>query len=436
MALPRMRLHAAVALCLAGLCFSASSHASDTLEPTHISLPSGPGSVEGLGRSFAPSLASGTASYGVDIAVPPSAGGFAPHLSLDYDSSGGATEVGMGWRLAGLPRLRRRTENGLPRFDSTDAFEVDGMGVPCDLLQTAAGVYRPEYESGAFVRVQQASAESWQARDKSGTTWMFGGAGFEEAEGANVAAYLPSQSLDLHGHSVAYTWDTSNGYGLLTKAVWNAYGPTAQNEIDLAYETRPDTHTIFSTGIKQTLTERLTSIVVVHGGQLVRRYDLTYGTDIHSRVATVTLTGRDGTSKLPTLSLAYTPETFQPELVTMQNPPGRTPADPNVEISDLDGDGLPDLLVTGQATGQYRSYQNQDGLSWQAGTDWDSSQSPSLSLSTTGVQLADLDGDGAIDLVAKSGTDDFRYFPGNTLTTFRPPVQIATCRASRSRTPT
>src|SRR5262249_49553492 len=63
---------------------------------------------------------------------------------------------------------------------------------------------------------------------------------------------------------------------------------------------------------------------------------------------------------------------------------------------------------------------------WKAGVDWDASQSPSVELAATGVQLADLDGDGAIDLVAKSGTNDFRYFPGNADTSFRAPVQIAT----------
>ncbi len=135
------------------------------------------------------------------------------------------------------------------------------------------------------------------------------------------------------------------------------------------------------------------------------------------------MVGRDGTSRLPTLSLSDTTQTLKPTTVAMQNAPGRTPGDPDVEISDLDGDGLPDLLVT--LAGQYSSFQNQDGTSWQSEVDWDPAQSPSLSLGQTGVQLADLDGDGAIDLVAKSGTNDFRYFPGNPLTTFRAPVQIA-----------
>ena len=37
----------------------------------------------------------------------------------------------------------------------------------------------------------------------------------------------------------------------------------------------------------------------------------------------------------------------------MTTPPGRSPADGNNEIADVDGDGLPDLLVT--KAGAYRA---------------------------------------------------------------------------------
>jgi hypothetical protein len=40
----------------------------------------------------------------------------------------------------------------------------------CDLVTVAPGVYRPQYESGAFVRVQAAGSDTWQLREKSGTT--------------------------------------------------------------------------------------------------------------------------------------------------------------------------------------------------------------------------------------------------------------------------
>lgn len=127
------------------------------VDPTKLSLPSGPASIEGLDRNFEPSLSTGTASYGIEIAAPPAAGGFSPKLSLDYDSGGGVSELGMGWRIGGLPTIRRRVNEGLPRFDDSDAFEISGVGLPSDLLELEAGLYRPELESGAFVRVVRAT---------------------------------------------------------------------------------------------------------------------------------------------------------------------------------------------------------------------------------------------------------------------------------------
>src|SRR5258706_15240755 len=111
-----MRLSAIACVAAGALCASAAS--AGNIQATHISLPKGPASVEGLGRNFVPSLASGTASYGVDIAVPPGAGSFRPTVGLEYDSGGGVSELGLGWKLGGIPSLRRRTQGGLPRFDA------------------------------------------------------------------------------------------------------------------------------------------------------------------------------------------------------------------------------------------------------------------------------------------------------------------------------
>ena len=398
------------------------------LDATRISLPKGPGSVEGLGKTFSPSLASGTASYGVDIAVPPAAAGHAPKLSLDYDSGGGISDLGIGWQLGGLPELRRRTENGLPKFDDTDAFEITGFGAPSDLLEISARTYRPQYESGAFVRVQRsADGKTWEARDKSGTTYRFGGEGFVEEDGGNVATWLLREQLDVYGHSIKYSWKTDGGHGRLERVVYNDFSPEARNEITFKYEPRPDTHVRFNSGIKEAFRDRVTAIEVRHGGSLVRRYDLAYSAGSHSQLAAVTMVGSDGVTKLPTLSLGYTEAKLAVDaggLITMTTPPGRSPADANVDLADLDGDGLPDLLVT--KAGEYRTYINHDGTSWKAPIDWSSSASPSLELSQTGVQLADLDGDGALDLVAKSGVSYFRYFPGRDARSFGSPVSIAT----------
>lgn len=410
---------AAVALVIAG-----NAKASG-VDPTRISLPKGPGSIEGLGRSFAPSLSSGTASYGVTIAVPPGVNGFVPELSLDYDSGGGVSDVGLGWSISKLPKIRRRTDNGLPRFTDADPFEITGMGIPSDLLEVSPGVFRPQYESGSFVRVKRsADGKTWEARDKSGTTYRFGGDGYVEAEGSNVAAYLLHETVDLFGHKITYAWDTTSaGHGVLTSVVYNDFSATARNEVVLSYEARPDTHTRFGSGIKETIDRRLTKIEVKHGGALVRRYDLTYVSGGHSRLASVTMVGSDGVTALPTLSLLYAEASLASDgqITTMTTPPGRSPSDANVDLADLDGDGLPDLLVT--KAGQFRSYVNHDGVKWNAGQDWASS--PSVELGSTGVQLADVDGDGAIDLLVKSGVASLRFFPGATATSFASSIPFA-----------
>ncbi len=406
------------------------------IEPTHISLPKGPGSIEGLGRNFVPSLSSGTASYGVDIAVPSGAGAFSPKLGLEYDSGGGVSELGMGWRLGGVPVVRRRTENGLPRFDETDKFELVGLGIPCDLLEVSPGVFRPEYETGAFVRVQRSvDGKTWEARDKSGIMYRFGGDGATEDEEGHVATYLLREALDLHGHRIVYTWDTASGRALLTRVVWNDFGDDVRNVVEFGYEQRPDPHRLFSSGIRQSMTRRMKTITVKHGGALVRRYDLAYAPGVHSRLASVDMVGSDGATKLPTLSLVYAEPSFASDgqITTMTSPPGRSPADANVEIADLDGDGLPDLLVT--QAGQFRTYLNHNGVAWKSPVDWDPAKSLSVTLGTTGVQLADLDGDGAIDLVVKSGLDAFRYFPGKDASSFAAPVAIRTVPNFRSRIP-
>ncbi len=82
----------------AGLSFAGVDKSG--VKPNVISLPSGPGSVEGLGESFEPQLNSGTTSYAVKLKVPPGRAGFAPDLALQYNGGSGNGIFGMGWSLS------------------------------------------------------------------------------------------------------------------------------------------------------------------------------------------------------------------------------------------------------------------------------------------------------------------------------------------------
>jgi RHS repeat-associated protein len=421
-----------IAMVAAAWTLATVAHAAEDPGPSRISLPEGPGSIEGLGSDFAPSLASGTASYGIDIELPPAVGGFSPKLRLEYDSGAGASELGIGWRLAGLPKIRRRTDQGIPRFDATDAFEIAGIGLPSDLLEIAPGTFRPQHENGDFPRVRRSDdGQRWEARAKDGTTYRFGGEGYVEAEAkadgtTAVATYLLAEQLDLHGHAITYHWSAASGFALLDRVVFNELSDAARIELAFTYEARPDTHLTFASGIRRELTQRLASIEVTRGGALVRRYELGYADDDgHSRLARVDLVGADDKTALPPTTFTYTEPSFAAggQLTAMTSAPGRSPADSDVALTDLDGDSLPDVLVA--KAGQFRSYVNHDGVTWQPTADWAPTESPSVSLGETGVQLADLNGDGAVDLVIKSGTASFRYLPGASATSFGTAVPIA-----------
>src|SRR5262249_46178712 len=89
------------------------------VSPTKISLPTGPGSIEGLGESFQPTLNTGTAKYTINLSLPPGTAGHAPKLVLSYDGGGANGILGFGWCLP-LQNVQRRTDKGIPLYGDTN----------------------------------------------------------------------------------------------------------------------------------------------------------------------------------------------------------------------------------------------------------------------------------------------------------------------------
>src|SRR6185436_12124330 len=112
-----------------------------------ISLPKGGGAIRGMGEKFAANPVTGTGSMSVRIATSPGRSGFAPQLSLSYDSGAGNGPFGFGWSLS-LPAITRKTEKGLPQYldaDESDVFILSGAEdlVPV-LVQNAQGKWERE----------------------------------------------------------------------------------------------------------------------------------------------------------------------------------------------------------------------------------------------------------------------------------------------------
>jgi hypothetical protein len=90
-----------------------------------VSLPEGPGSLEGVGESVKPNLNMGTMSYSVPVPVPAGFAGTTPDMALRYDSGAGSGPVGIGWSMD-VPNIERLTLRGLPEYDTDDEFTASG----------------------------------------------------------------------------------------------------------------------------------------------------------------------------------------------------------------------------------------------------------------------------------------------------------------------
>jgi RHS repeat-associated protein len=379
------------------------------VRPNVISVPAGPGTIKGLGERFEPNLNSGSATYAVDLDVPAGTAGFTPSFSLRYDSGFGDGTVGIGWSLD-VGSVQRQTAYGVPRYGDADQFVWQGQ----ELVPMGAGVYRLKIE-GSFLRFRR-SPDHWEADARDGTTYRFGVSDAARSGGAaGTFRWALEEMVDVSGNRIAFTYDRDSGQLYLARVDYNQRAGAANNSVEIVYESRLDALTDFRAGFGITTSRRIKRITMRASGSIVRRYDLAYEaptpSSVVSRLASVTMFGTDDKTSLPTISFTYSG--FDPagqQVQALPNAPAFSLADPNTELADFDGDGLPDLVHT--ALGQHEVAIN-GGASWLASAPIPSN--PSVQIAARGTELADLNGDGIVDLVSKlaPGTGDFVYFPNH-----------------------
>jgi RHS repeat-associated protein len=150
---------------------------------------------------------------------------------------------------------------------------------------------------------------------------------------------------------------------------------------------------------------------------LARRYVLDYGTDHFSQLVRFTHIGCDNVSARPSMTMQYTPCNLPPELdvsgavIGVSNAPRVLWDSGAVDLTELNGDGLADLLKTEPAGGLHTAYMNlgetevdgQRVIAWSNGSTVSGDQRTRninlLEDSGYSAWLNDMNADGIADLV-------------------------------------
>ena len=147
-----------------------SAFAQTGVDDDRVSLPEGPGSIEGVGDNVEIDPNMGSMSYGVSVLVPQGVNGMTPAVGLNYSSAAGSSVVGVGWSMP-MKSIERMTSRGLPTYGAEDYFAADG-GDELVLVSAKDGkqVYRERFE-GSFIQytwhdVGEGEAGYWTAEYK------------------------------------------------------------------------------------------------------------------------------------------------------------------------------------------------------------------------------------------------------------------------------
>jgi RHS repeat-associated protein len=446
--------------------------------------------LKGLALSADAQLFTGAATTSIPIELPPGRREMTPNLALAYSSQNGHGPLGAGWDLP-LGRIERSTRLGAPRYSTADGFVAILPDGAIELVPLPDGSYGARIDESHVRVTVNAAGNVWQLHDKSGRDYYFG----TTAE-SRVGPYPPSFDGTFAWHLTQVRDPNGNTIDITYGQHSDALGPTGQAypirldyggnggvghvyRVDFFWLARSQGRRVsYAAGFRTAYDRYLAEIYVTYtgsnsqySGALVRRYSFDwepsatsgapllrevqlYGSD-QSR-----LSNEDGTpastkltyNETPMLPFSTTAVSADVKVASFRDTGDCTTRD----FLDLNGDGRPDLVRTGNWTNTNKRWQvhfnrgptavpmfDTTATNWPAPIGCIEKRTkliaPELNqaASWTKWALFDMDGDGRPDLVDGTSTlSNSRWTVylnlGNGFATVATPWDIPSCNSLES----
>ena len=382
------------------------------------------------------SVNQGTANYAIPITVPPGIAGMKPELSINYNSNASNGQLGLGFSLGGLSVIHRCAKTiatdgvkGGVNYNNNDRYCLNGQRLIA--ISGVDGQSGSEYrtEINSFSKIKY-NGNYWTVKTKSGQTFEYGNTQTSkiEAQGKSaVRLWAVNKITDVTNNAINYIYNEDNANGEYTLSRINY----TDNSVRLTYEDREDKIKNKWQDSKIEITKRLKNIQTFLNENLIRDYGIEYQYTGEPKISQITkVTQGVNGGRLSSIAFSWSEVNLPtsgksgqwyeqnykynfwggsqssellkydesddgyPRIVRYSHP---------LEFSDVNGDGLDDMLIQGKAflsNGSSFSSDKSLGFCGKAFYKKDGSGGDIYKYDTCGY--ADVNGDGKADFIKSS----------------------------------
>lgn len=360
----------------------------------------------------------GSLVYSIDLASPPGRNELQPSLKLIYNSNDWdyTSPFGLGWSI-NIPYIERINKYGTDRLYSTSTPSYFYSSLSGELATTTATTtFAARNDDGSFI-TYTFSGDEWLATDKNGNQYIFGTSTLSRQDNpddsSQVFKWMLEEIRDANDNYIKYEYYKDNGQIYPSRVVYAGHGTTdGPFEVEFVREARSDTATSSITAFPVISNYRISEIKAEVSNTWVRKYVLGYSqasTGARSVLDSITESGQDEESNvitLPARDFGYSTATPGWTLDEGWTLPGLDFGRPGTYIIDLNGDGLVDVIQSDDGPGDDDvniAYINNGDGTWTEDPNYDAPIELDFQ-NTYGAGLADLNGDGLVDIYHRWST--------------------------------